>query len=196
MRRAAILHLLAGGWLLAWGAVVPAGCGPSIRRAHLADEYFERCYAGDRDPRYRDEERRRCWDGWLGHHSLGQREERIAHARERLLRLSPERAAAVELATGEDAAEEAETHLPPSDAPLAALTALATGADVEPPREPPETPALRARHRPLPPRASSTRCDASCLPPWNACIEACAERDRPCVNACRARFRICAAGCY
>lgn len=176
--------------------MIAAGCGPSIRRVHLADEYFERCYAGDRDPAYSDDARRSCWDRWLAFHTVGQSDERIGHARERLLQLNPERAAAVEMATGEMEMIETEEHLRPEEAPIVALTAAATGAELEAPPAREETPELRARHRPPPPRVSTTRCDGTCLPPWEACVDACADRDHGCLDACRTRFRTCAAGCY
>lgn len=79
------------------------GCGPSLRRIHLADAYFERCYAGDRDDRATDPERRACWRAWLGSWRDGQALERIDYAEERLLTLDPERAAILALAlTGEE----------------------------------------------------------------------------------------------
>lgn len=189
MRVALILHLSV---VATWAP----GCGPSIRRVHLADEYFERCYAGDRDPAYTDPERLRCWDRWLAFHTVGQSDERIGHARERLLQLNPERSMAVEMATGEmemaemEEAARVEVH----EAPVVALTAAATGAEVT--FEPETTPEERARHRPTRPRTATTHCDGSCLPPWESCVDACAPRDEGCVDACRSRFRTCAAACY
>ncbi len=183
-------------------------CGPSLRRVHTGDVYFERCSGGDRDDRYTDAERRRCWDAWLTHYTDGQSDERISHARERVTLLDPERSALIELATGEAeleaelASSEAEAaHLPPSEAPIVVLTGTATGADTDratrearPPRE--ETPELVERHRPTRPRTSTARCDGTCLPPWETCVDRCDDRDRACHNACRQRFRVCSSACY
>ncbi len=179
-------------------SVVAAGCGPSLVQVRLADQYFERCYAGDRDPRYSDVERRGCWDAWLADYTIGQSDERMSHARERLLMLDPQDSAMMELATGELEMTSAESEgLPVESAPVVVLTRAATGT-IAPtegsPRE--ETPELRARHRPSIPRASTARCDSTCLPPWEGCVDACTARDRGCYNACRLRFRTCAAACY
>lgn len=173
-----------------------AGCGPSLRRVRLADEYFERCYAGDRDERYTDTARRSCWDGWLADYTVGQSDERISHARERLLMLDSESSALVELATGEGELSSASEGVPLESAPVVVLTATAVDADLENevPRE--ETPELRARHRPSRPRTITTHCDETCTPAWEACVDACADRDRGCFNACRMRLRTCASGCY
>lgn len=76
------------------------GCGPSLRRMHRSDVYFERCYAADLDRRVPVEERRACWQAWMTHWQTDQPPERIDYVRERLLRLDPERAALLALATG------------------------------------------------------------------------------------------------
>lgn len=75
-------------------------CGPSLRRVHRSEVYFERCYAADFDARVPIEERRACWQAWMAHWQVGQPPDRIDYVRERLLRLDPERAAIVALATG------------------------------------------------------------------------------------------------
>lgn len=179
-------------------------CGPSLRRVHSGNVYFERCSGGDRDERYSDAERRRCWDAWLTHYTDGQSDERVSYARERVILLDPDRSALIEMATGEaelEAEVESDAHLPPSEAPIVVLTGTATGAETDratrearPRRE--ETPALRDRHRPTRPRTSTAHCDGTCLPPWEACVDRCDDRDRACHGACRQRFRVCSSGCY
>jgi hypothetical protein len=77
-----------------------AGCGPSLRRVHRSEVYFERCYAADLDARVPIAERHGCWQGWLEHWQRDQSPERIDYVRERLLRLDPERAAVVAMALG------------------------------------------------------------------------------------------------
>lgn len=175
---------------------------------HSGNVYFERCSGGDRDERYTDAERRHCWDAWLTHYTDGQSDERISYARERVTHLDPERNALIEMATGEAGLEaevassdEARAHLPPSEAPIVVLTGTVTGAETDreererrPARE--ETPELRDRHRPTRPRTSTAHCDGTCLPPWEACVDRCDDRDRACHNACRQRFRVCSSGCY
>lgn len=87
--------------LFAIGMTIAAiGCGPSLRRVHRSEVYFERCYAADLDRRVPVEERRACWQAWAAHWQEGQDPARIDYVRERLLRLDPERAAVVALATG------------------------------------------------------------------------------------------------
>ena len=198
-------------WVLFALAASVSSCGPSLRRVHTGNVYFERCSGGDRDARYTDAERRHCWDAWLTHYTDGQSDERISYARERVTHLDPERSALIEMATGEaelEAEVEAElatgeetAHLPPSEAPIVVLTGRVTGAETEreareprPPRE--VTPELRARHRPTRPRTSTAHCDGTCMPPWEACVDSCDDRDRACHGACRQRFRICSSGCY
>ncbi|UJR80663.1 Hypothetical protein I5071_27120 [Sandaracinus amylolyticus] len=80
--------------------IAAIGCGPSLRRVHRSNVYFERCYAADLDRRVPVEERRACWQAWATHWQEGQDPARIDYVRERLLRLDPERAALVALATG------------------------------------------------------------------------------------------------
>lgn len=96
MRAPWALPLLA----LCGGAAVAlaSGCGPSLRRIHLADAYFERCYGGDRDARATDPERRACWQAWLASWRDGQAIERIDYAEERVMTLDPARAAILAIA--------------------------------------------------------------------------------------------------
>lgn len=86
------------------------GCGPSLRRMHRSEVYFERCYAADFDPNVPIAERRACWQDWMVHWQADQPPDRVDYVRERMLRLDPERAAIVALATGstepDDAAPE------------------------------------------------------------------------------------------
>lgn len=186
--------------LLALGLAVsaPLGCGPSLRRVRTADQYFERCYAGERDDQFDASQRRACWEDWLANYTVGQSDERIGYARERLLLLDPEHSLLVEMATGEGELAEDRAALEVHEAPIVVLTGTATGAEL--PREERSeremTPELRARHRPTPPRASTARCNTSCMPAWEACVDACLDRDRGCNNACRMRFRACNGACY
>lgn len=80
---------------------VAIGCGPSLRRVHRSEVYFERCYAADLDRAVPIGERRACWQSWMAHYQLGQPPDRIDYVRERILRLDPERAEVVALAIGE-----------------------------------------------------------------------------------------------
>jgi hypothetical protein len=189
------------GALLALGAlaaVAIGGCGPSLRRVRTAEQYFERCYAGERDDRYDASEQRACWEAWLASYTVGQSDERIGYARERLLLLDPEQSLLVEMATGEAELAEDRAALEVHEAPVIVLTGTATGAELAPEErtERPETPELRARHRPTPPRSSTARCDHTCMPVWEACVDACGDRERGCHSACRMRFRTCAGACY
>lgn len=82
-----------------------SGCGPSLRRVHQGNVYFERCYAADLDVAVPAQERRACWQAWHAHYQLGASPERIDHATERLAMLDPEQAEAIALATGSDSVE-------------------------------------------------------------------------------------------
>jgi hypothetical protein len=79
-----------------------AGCGPSLRRVHQGNVYFERCYAADLDLAVPATERRACWQAWHEHYQVGASPERIDHATERLAMLDPAQADAIALATGSD----------------------------------------------------------------------------------------------
>lgn len=98
MRRLAISPLAIAALLAAMLDAI--GCGPSLRRVHRSEVYFERCYAADLDQRVPVEERRACWQAWVAHWQHDQDPARIDYVRERLLRLDPERAALIALATG------------------------------------------------------------------------------------------------
>jgi hypothetical protein len=80
--------------------IAAAGCGPSLRRIHRAEVYFERCYAADLDAAVPIAERRACWQRWIAYYQVGQAPDRIDYVRERLLRLDPDRTAIIALATG------------------------------------------------------------------------------------------------
>jgi hypothetical protein len=82
--------------------IAAMGCGPSLRRMHRSEVYFERCYAADFDPAVAIAQRRACWLAWMEHWQADQPPDRVDYVRERVLRLDPERAAIVALATGAD----------------------------------------------------------------------------------------------
>lgn len=86
-------------------AALVVGCGPSLRRIHLAEAYFERCYAGDRDALATDVERHDCWRAWLEHYAEGQAIERVDYAEERVITLDPDRRAILAIALTEDVDE-------------------------------------------------------------------------------------------
>jgi hypothetical protein len=171
---------------LATAGAASHGCGPSLRRVEQANEYFERCYAADRDARRTDDERRACWLAWSEHYRIGQPEDRLDYVRERLVMLDPVHASAIALATGGD------------DDELAAAEAV----DAPPPEGPgvrdvaSPAPSVRARRRPIAPRTRASACAAGCEPDFVACASACRVADRGCTDACRHRFRQCARGCF
>ena len=179
------------------------GCGPSLRRIHLADAYFERCYAGDRDERATDPERRACWRAWLASWRDDQPVERISFAEERAFGLDPERAAILAVTLTGDV-EPDDPNAGVEGAEPADLTSV-DGVFVEPTptvaAEPTPEEAARAierhrRHRPVVPRSATASCAAVCEPAWVECVETCGEAERACVSACRRSLRTCSAGCY
>lgn len=165
--------------------LVAGGCGPSLRRVQQADEYFERCYAADRDEHRTDDERRACWIAWNEHYRVGQAEDRIDYVRERLVMLDPRQASAIELATGP---QELEVEAPAAEQAPPEGPELSEAARTEA--------SVRARRRPVAPRARTSACGASCEPDFVACATACEIADRGCTDACRHRFRQCARGCF
>jgi len=185
--------LRAGTVAAVLGAGGPAG-GPSRRRVEQANEYFERCFAADRDVRRSDSERRACWTAWHEHYEVGQPDDRIDYVRERLVMLDPARGSVIELATAE--VEESE---PGSVEPGAAE---AVEAEAAPPEGPELSsllegqPTVRQRRRPVAPRVRTSACAAACEPDFVTCANGCEIADRGCTDACRHRFRQCSRGCF
>lgn len=160
-----------------------------------ANLYFERCYAADRDPLRTDDERSACWQAWSTHYEIGQPQDRLDYAHERLVMLDPRQGTAITLATGD----------------LGEMVALGEGAPVPeteteaPASVVPEGPELsdtlrprraRAPRRASPPRTLTSECARECDPSFQACSTQCAPADRACTDACRHRFWQCARGCY
>jgi hypothetical protein len=177
----ALLAILAGA-----PSLVATGCGPSLRRVQQADEYFERCYAADRDERRTDDERRACWVAWNEHYRVGQAEDRIDYVRERLVMLDPRQASAIELTTGQEELDPGIEPAPEASPPEGAEVTDTLHGDGP----------VRARRRPVAPRTRTSACAASCEPDFVACGNACEIADRGCTDACRHRFRQCARGCF
>lgn len=196
--------------LAALGLAVFAGCGPSIRLVAASNEYFEYCYAADRDAARSDIERRACWTAWQEHYEIGQPPERIDYAHERLVMLDPERRNAIEMATGESGESEAVI-----EAELAAEPIAADPTVVEPAIVVAETEVVvpegaevssvfgdrgpvtaRARRSPVIPTSRSSACADVCAPDFRACALLCNLSDRGCVDACRHRFRQCSHSCF
>lgn len=67
-----------------------------------ADLYFERCHSAERDPAASTEVRRQCWKAWLKHYAISQRPERVGHAEERSVALTPESSGALDEDTGSE----------------------------------------------------------------------------------------------
>lgn len=186
------IPLLAKGWCFAVSGCAALlssaiGCGPSLRRIEQANEYFERCYAADRDEHRTDDERRACWLSWNQHYRVGQPADRLDYARERLVMLDPVHSSAIALATT-DTEEDLEA------TPLASEPPPPEGPGVLDVVHPPTS--VRERRRPIAPRTRTSACAAGCEPEYVACARACALSDRGCVDACRHRFRQCARGCF
>ena len=204
--------------LAALGLAAFAGCGPSIRLVAASNEYFEYCYAADRDAARSDIERRACWTAWQEHYEIGQPPERIDYAHERLVMLDPERRNAIELATGEsgesEAVLEAELAAELAAEPIAvdptvtptvvdpAIVVVATevvapeGAEVMSVFGDRGPVTARARRSPVIPRSRSSACADVCAPDFRACALLCNLSDRGCVDACRHRFRQCSHSCF
>ena len=183
--------------LVLLASLLAFGCGPSLRLVAASNDYFEYCYAADRDASRTDAQRRACWSAWQQHYETGQPPERIDYAHERLVMLDPERRNAIELATGEseEAAVvpvvQAETVVPvatettsPEGAELSSLLGARTPAPA------------RERRSPVIPRSRGSACADVCAPDFRACALACTISDRGCVDACRHRFRQCTHSCF
>jgi hypothetical protein len=120
-------------WIaLAAAVVCGTACGPSLRRAHRSQVYFERCYSADLDPAVPVDERRACWQQWMAHYHEGQPPDRTDYARERIVRLDPERAEILALATGGGDADP-EPEIAAEAAVVAETVAGTAGTDVETP---------------------------------------------------------------
>jgi len=179
-------------------AVAASGCGPSIRLVAASNEYFEYCYAADRDAARTDVERRACWAAWQAHYEIGQPPERIDYAHERLVMLDPERRNAIELATGEsgEALAEASANIEPTVVQAMDPALRPEGAEVSSIFGDRGPVTARARRSPVIPRSRSSACADVCAPDFRACALLCRLSDRGCVDACRHRFRQCAHGCF
>jgi hypothetical protein len=194
-------------------ALVLVACGPSLRRSQRASSYFEQCYAADIDPHVPDAERRACWMAWKRDYQIGASPERLDYVRERLAMLDPDRAAAIALATGDDAAPEMLDTTETS-------TEVATSATpTSEPRDPPTPPQpseaappdgtladrirderhARAHERHLhrgivEPSTLTPRCP--CQTEWTTCTAACLADDAGCIGACRREHVLCSRSCY
>lgn len=193
MSRAPVLCLAVGLFVL--------GCGPSLRRVQQSRVYFERCYAADFDARIPLAEKHACWTAWRAHYTIGQPQDRLAYAGDRIYaiehgesvpRLPGLPAAAMGPRT---AAPVTAVSLPPAEEPPAGEHAAeeAVPADAE---ELPRPRARRARRPPPLPRTSNPACAAAaCEPRWRECTEACGETES-CETACDVELTACARGCF
>lgn len=153
-----------------------------------ANEYFERCYAADRDVRRGDDERRACWLSWRDHYAVGQPDDRVDYVRERLVMLDPRNGDAMALSmvdeeTGAEGGEVLATEPTPPEGPE-----LSDSLRTDEP--------ARVRRRPVAPRTRTSACGAECEPSFVTCARACEIADRGCTDACRHVFRQCARGCF
>jgi len=117
-------------------------CGPSPRKVHYADTYFERCAAADAAGLASPSARRDCWRGWLDHHTIGQPQDKVRYAEGRVAFLGSARGApaataetAADGGAGDAAQDAAGARDQPGDAPVAPAAA--------PPNDPGEA---RLRH--------------------------------------------------
>ena len=157
--------ILGCGWLPS-----ATGCGPSLRRMHQADRYFERCYVADLTPGVPAARRLRCWQRWLRHYAAHQPPRRIAYARARVQQLRAGRS--LEPLPGLAAAGA------PRGAPLVATS-----------RPSPAPPAGDQDEIPRP-------CEKPCLRRWERCVASCPPFDPECIHSCRAGLHICERACY
>jgi len=194
------------GWVVSWCALAMLACGPSLRRLHRSDVYFERCDAADLDVRVPVEERRACWQAWLANHAEAAPRERVGYARERHLHLERMGADAVALSTGVEveapdaiqteaatlAGAPSETAVPAASTPIPAADSSPDGrVDRAPPRR------VQGPHPSVPPAQDAAACAARCRPAWDACAAPCGGTARQaCLHACRASLRVCAHACY
>jgi hypothetical protein len=206
--------------------IVTAGCGPSLRRMHRSEVYFERCYAADFDPQVPIDERRACWQAWMEYWQRDQPIERVDYVRERILRLDPAHSAVVALAIGdaesESPAQSAEPTPRGSDVVSESATVIASSSELvepsasvavasEPDASAAETidesttpvnvilPAHERRRARTPrlPRTVSSHCAEACRPNWTHCTTRCSEGDRhACLRACELELRTCARACF
>jgi hypothetical protein len=87
---------------VALAALAIVACGPSPRMLRQSDLYFERCHSAERDPAATTEVRRQCWKAWLKHYAISQPPERVGHAEERSVALTPEASGALDEDTGSE----------------------------------------------------------------------------------------------
>jgi hypothetical protein len=148
---------------------------------HQSQVYFERCHAGDYDPRVANDDREACWAAWIDHYSDDQPPERVAYAQQRMGEL--EEGIAVEPLPGVE--------------PSARLTYTSSFlssavSTVEP--APESEPAVDAPPRQAP--SAQGACAPVCAPRWDRCAANCGAADAPCERACAAEHRTCMRGCY
>jgi hypothetical protein len=149
---------------------------------HQSHVYFERCHAGDYDPRVANDQRHACWAAWIDHYSDDQPPERVAYARERLGAL--EEGIAVDPLPG----VEPTTRASSTSAFLSSSASSELSTDA-----PPEV------ESDAPPRQAPSAhgaCAPVCAPRWDRCVANCAPNASACERACEAEHRTCMRGCY
>lgn len=215
LMRGFAVSAIAAGMLVTTASII--GCGPSLRRMHRSDMYFERCFAADFDLRISVEERRACWQAWMEHWQRDQSVERVDYVRERIFRMDPAHSEVVALATGDVESEPSMSvlELEPasgqvmsestmtiaSSTELVESTPIAPAEVVDEPPAPPSTiaPAHERRRTRIPPlpRTASPHCGEACRPSWTQCSSRCSEGDhRACLRACELELRTCARACF
>jgi len=182
------LLLVAASVVLATAGVALEGCGPSIRRTYQSDNAFVRCFDMDYNPGRSIDEKRECWQTWVGEHVYNQPEDKVAYAELRLEEIAD--GISVPGPPGPDGAFH-ERPVPP-----------APDAGVEPAPEPKPEPA-EPKPDPVeegdagPAELPASDCEASCKKSYVPCSEACAEAaGDECAAACEAGYKSCMRDCF
>ena len=172
--------------LLAVALVV--ACGPSLRRTYQSDNAFVRCFDMDYNPARSADEKRQCWQTWLGEYVYNQPEDKIAYAELRLEEIAD--GISVPGPPGPDGAFDQRPIPPKPDG------GVEPEVDEEPePAEPEQPPAVEEADGGTAELPGSD-CEASCKKSYVPCSEACESEEGECAAACEAGYKACMRGCF
>ncbi|MCA9583131.1 MAG: hypothetical protein KC416_15135 [Myxococcales bacterium] len=145
-------------------------CGPSLRRVHTSDQYFELCNTAHADESYSQEDRAACWRAWIKHYGSFQPPEQVEYALDRL-----------EVLEGRTAPTPVKT----PKLPQGALPG--SEQNVDKPTQPSEPP--------MEDEAGTSACASYCHQEWRSCLARCERNATPCQAACQMTQQTCRGGC-
>ena len=179
-------------WILVTAVAIAlvAACGPSIRRTYQSDNAFARCFDMDYNPARSTDEKRVCWETWLGEYVYNQPADKVAYAELRLDEIGD--GISVPGPPGPEGAFDQRPEPPRPDGGVAAEDHGEPAPEEEPPVAAGETEG-DAGVTSLP----ESDCESMCKRSFVPCSEACAEAESEgCAAACEAGYKSCMRDCF